>query len=137
MNLINFKMTNKLIKDFRYKGRRCVVVEMLSNIPKILSYRVLKPYCNGYVEVKDKEAVIIELTKKNNGSGFLKMINSAEITYEGDLSNLDLSDGHFYIGFDSAHAWNDAKPESKKADYVEETCRKIVDELNEYFTRCK
>lgn len=134
-------MTYKLIKDFRYKGRRCVVIEMFLDLPKIhfnggVHYRGINPYCNGYVEVKDKEAVVNELTKKNN-NGYLEMINSAEITYEGDLSNLDLSDGCFYIGFDSAHAWNDAKPESKTAEYVEGTCKKIVDELNEHFTRCQ
>jgi len=136
-------MTHKLIKDFRYKGRRCIVLEIFYEIPNSIFGNLrpafnIKPYCNGYIEIKDKEAVLNKLTEKKKGSGFLKMIDSAEITYQGDIrfDDLDLSDGHFYIGFDSAHAWNDAKPESKTAVFVEKVCKKIVDELNERFTRC-
>lgn len=79
--------------------------------------------CNGYVELKKKEV-------KEDYDHY--DIESDEITYQGKLEFKDLkvSDGETYIGFDSAHSWNDEKPESKTAEYVENICKKIVDELN-------
>ena len=112
----------KLIRDFMYKGRRCVVIEVdmtkhMKKVPKVM-IESMKPYCNGYVELKPKES------KRN--------IEAEEITYQGNLKfgdGFDLSDGKRYVGFDTAHYWNDQNPKSKTADSVIERCKMIVEEL--------
>lgn len=119
---------HKVVKDFRYKGRRCVVIKIdrskaMKDLPESLK-KSFKPYCNGYVELKPNEV-------KEDYDNY--HIEADEITYQGDLKfaqGLDASDGKTYVGFDSAHYWNDEQPKSKTAEYVAETCKKIVDELN-------
>ena len=129
----------KLIKDFRYKNRRCIVIKMELIKPSLmdgmgglsnskLPKNFFVAYHNGYVELKDDEL-------KNDCGDY--DIDSDEITYYGDLTNFqalhnlkDLPDGKFYVGFDSAHSWNHEHPESKTAEYVVNTCKKIVEELN-------
>lgn len=119
---------HKVVKDFRYKGRRCVVIkidrsESMKELPKSMM-GAFAPYHNGYVELKKNEI-------KEDYDEY--EIESDEITYEGSLEfprDLDASDGKTYIGFDSAHYWNDEKPESKTANYVANTCKKIVDEID-------
>ena len=119
---------HKVVKDFRHKGRRCVVIEIdrskiMRKLPKSLK-RCFEPYCNGYVELEDEEV----------GENYDEYkIKSDEITYQGNLKfpkGLDASDGKVYIGFDSAHFWNDENPKSKTMKYVANTCKNIVDELN-------
>ena len=123
---------HKIVKDFKYKGRRCVVIEIdrgkQENLPRIFLEGkfggAFKPYCNGYIELKESE--IKESYDDYN-------IESDELTYQGNLKfaqGLDGSDGKTYIGFDSGHFWNDEKPKSKTTEYVSNTCKKIVDELN-------
>ena len=119
---------HKVVKDFKYGGRRCVVIEIdRSNLMKDLpdSLRnTFKPYCNGYIELKKDEI-------KESYDDYA--ITSDELTYQGKLEfpkGLNASDGKFYIGFDSAHSWNDNEPKSKTKEYVANTCRKIVKELN-------
>lgn len=105
-----------LMKDFNYKGRRCIVF-------KILHYN---SYCCGYIELRENEI-------KEDYMDY--EIRSDEITYQGDLTDLqppatgEVADGKFYMGFDSAHLWNERKPESKTPEYVAQTCKNIVDEL--------
>ncbi len=122
---------HKIVKDFKYKGRRCVVIEIDRGGEPNLAREFLegnigqafKPYCNGYIELK-KDEIKEDYDNYN--------IKSDEITYQGELKfagELDCSDGKTYLGFDSAHFWNWEKPESTKAEYVAKTCKKIVDEL--------
>lgn len=120
---------HKVVKDFKYKGRRCVIIEidrssLMKELPDSLR-NTFKPYCNGYVELKKNEI-------KDSYNDY--SITSDELTYQGKLKfgdGLDISDGKTYIGFDSVHSWNDEKPESKTVNYVEGTCKKIVEELIE------
>ena len=117
---------HKVVKDFKYKGRRCVIIEIdrSNTAPKGFENSIgFKPYCNGYVELKKSE--ILE-----NYDDY--PIKCEEITYQGNLKfpkGLDASDGKQYIGFDSAHSWNDEEPESKTVVYIEKTCKKLVNEL--------
>jgi len=125
---------HKLVRDFEYKGRRCVVIMVdrrndIKNIPGVSKRlkNIFKPYCNGYVELKKSEV-------RNNYYNY--SISSDEVTYHGDLNfgnKLNASNGKTYIGFDSAHVWNDKVPKSKTAKYVENTCKKIVEELERSF----
>ena len=118
---------HKVVKDFKYGGRRCVVIKidishLEKDLPKSLRER-FKPYCNGYIELKKSEV-------KEDYDNY--KITSDEITYQGELDfpSLNSSDGKMYLGFDSAHSWNDESPKSKTAEYVANTCKKIVNELN-------
>ena len=121
----------KVVRDFKYKGRRCVVI-LISRLPglpdvsdvssdSIRGY--LEPYCNGYVELKDSEV-------KEDYDDY--NIESDELTYHGKLcfSELKVDDGKTYIGFDSVHHWNNMNLESKTAEFVANTCKKIVVELH-------
>lgn len=105
----------KVIIDNVYKGRRYVVIQIEGN-PYFSSY------CNGYVELHEDEI----LKDYNNYD-----IKSDEITFHGELCELKGFDpkNMFFIGFDSAHFWNDENPESKTPEYVEKTCKKIIDEV--------
>ncbi len=119
---------HKVVKDFVYKGRRCVVIEIdrsgvKSKLPNSLQ-GTFEPYCNGYIELKDKEVLDDYDDYK---------ITSDEITYQGDLKfpqGLDASNGKPYIGFDSAHYHNWEKPETRTADHIANICKKMVNELN-------
>ena len=106
-------MNQRKVKDFIHKGRRCIIIEM--------NVEVSGKYCNGFVELKKDEI-------KDSYDDY--DITSDEMIYQGDLSNTGFGDGKTYIGFDSSHFWNNIHPESKKSEYVEKTCKKIVDELN-------
>lgn len=109
------------VRDFIYKNRRCIVLKMT------LPFGTFGIYHNGYVELKPNEI------KDDYNSYNMK---SDEITYIGKLDRFaeryDFSDGKTYIGFDSAHYWNIGKPKSRTADYVEHTCKKIVNELEKH-----
>ena len=50
---------HKIVKDFKYKGRRCVIIEidrsyLMKDLPDNLK-NTFKPYCNGYIELKPSE----------------------------------------------------------------------------------
>ncbi len=102
----------KFKRDFVYKGRRCIVIEM----------KQLGNYCNGYIELKPYEI------SKNYDDYKIK---ADEMTYLGDLRNVEGLDikGINFIGFDSIHYWNDQHPESKTANYVANTCKDVVKEM--------
>lgn len=90
-----------------YKDKMIVVVRRSS--PYIGQWH------NGYIETIG-EPDDDELAGK---------IETDEITYVGHI----LSDEKWFIGFDSAHSWNDQEPESKSATSVLERAKKIADEL--------
>lgn len=126
----------KKVKDFKHKGRRCVVIEIDRGGNANLAREFLegpgssafKPYCNGYVQLKEDEF-------KDHYNDY--DISSEELTYQGDLKfkGLDASDGEIYVGFDTAHAWNEQQPESKTAEAVAEVCKKIVNEFEKAKTK--
>lgn len=119
-------MATKIKKDFIYKGRRCIVLEMSCNF-------MITPYCCGYVELTEEEAkhAINDDKERPSYDYFNKFIQSDEMTFMDNLNPVEgLDTGNtIFIGFDSAHYWNDEHPESKTPDYVANTCKKIVDEL--------
>ena len=110
----------KIVKDFQYKGRRCVVVLINnSETRKIIPDSFFNAdYHNGYIEIKDNEI------KKNENYDV-----NEEITYSGDLKHIEEPTDKFYIGFDTAHSYNFDNPITQTAEYVENKCKEIVDEL--------
>ena len=132
----------KLIKRFKSYGRTCIVIEFdvndemkkkfkeISNeVNKKLgtkgkgSLEKLYPYCNGYIETRDKRhydniPVSEELTFKR------ELIN---LRFEMDLDDLE---GKEFVGFDTCHNWNELKPLSKQPKSVIKRCRKVAKELN-------
>ena len=120
----------KIKKDVVYLGRRCIVIEcdrspMFKHCPELkssLSKFLTEPWCNGYIELKENE------TNRDYDDFDIK---SDELTFKGKLNHIPELNGskETFIGFDSAHLWNDDNPKSKTADYVAKTCKKIVMEL--------
>jgi hypothetical protein len=77
------------------------------------------PFHNGYVEI----------SKKNIGKDYMDFIDKIEtdgLTFSGHLE--DFGDVWF-LGFDSAHAWNDEQPESKTFAVVKEKTIKLCEEM--------
>jgi len=105
------------IRIFKHKGRICVVIEMLW----MASLKV-SPYCNGYVEVSAKN-------KGKNYDNFIDRIETDELTFSGDLSRFNLGKKLWFFGFDSAHFWNDAQPESKTFKSVKARTSKLCEEM--------
>ena len=112
----------KIVKDFQYKGRRCVVVFIdRSEMRKITKVGLMgSDYHNGYIEIQESEL------KDEDYDYDL----SEEITYCGDLSHIEKPTTKTYIGFDTAHYYNYENPKTQSLEYVENQCKKIVDELN-------
>lgn len=120
-------------KDFIYKGRRCVVLEIDRGAHAPLKWRtevftdMWKPYCTGYVELKPDE---VKESYDDYG------LESEEFTFQDTLKHFEKQCEGFkagksvFIGFDTAHVWNDQRPESKKPESVAKVCKKIVEELN-------
>jgi len=116
----------KIVKDFVYGSRRCIVVLIdkstirehfaKQNIPSTWQ----TDYHNGYVEISD-----LEFKENVQDYDFCE-----EITYNGDLSHLDCANGKKYIGFDTAHSYNYENPKTQTAEHVEKQLKKIVKQLN-------
>lgn len=102
-----------VVKEFFIMGRRCIVVK----IKRILT----SEYHNGYIRVSEEE--------------YKKIVEEhdydlpEEVTYHGDLRHISRQDGYKYIGFDSAHYYNQENPDTQTEEYVMERCRKIVEKL--------
>lgn len=125
----------KIKNDFIHEGRRCVVVEInrgagipkdiVANLPTFID--LWKPYCCGYIELKPEE--VKESYNHHN-------LESEELTYKNTLKRLEEQCKDFkagdsvFIGFDTAHVWNDENPESKNPDSIIEVCKEIIEELN-------
>ena len=115
---LNYK--HKVVKEFNYGKRRCVVISIKWNLPKEIK-SIPKVWHNGYVETKGYEQGV--------------ETNTEAITYRGNLDfshngkGLDASDGKMYIGFDTMHYYNFNNPKTQTAKYVERRCMMMVDEL--------
>jgi hypothetical protein len=110
---------------FKHKGRICVVIRMkgIENISRefweggVISD---SDYCNGYVQTLDK----------NYGKDYEEFENKIKtdmLTYSGDLSGF--FDGIWFLGFDSAHVWNEKNPKTKTFEYVKEKTKKLCEEM--------
>jgi hypothetical protein len=89
---------------FMHKNRLCMVMEMRWESISIGTY------CNGYVQMlpSSKDLLYGKLTDR---------IKSGEITFGGTfpwLPNIK------FLGFDTAHIWNDEHPETKTFENVKE-----------------
>jgi len=115
----------KIVKDFQYKGRRCVVVFIdRSEMRKITKGGFMdSDYHNGYIEIQESEMK----------DEIYNYDLSEEVTYCGDLSHIEKTTTKRYIGFDTAHYHNFENPKTQSLEYVENKCKKIVDELNANF----
>ena len=120
-------MAFKVVEMFDYKERTCVIVEVDYNINLFLTMADGNPgeYHNGYASVKEE----------NHGSDydeFSHKISVDELTYSGSLEEFpEVSKGLWFIGFDSAHYWNNKDPESKTLKSVKKRLKKMVDEMVE------
>lgn len=95
----------------------------------------LSQYHTGYVEV----------SKKNYGreyDKFISRIDTDELTFAGTLNwflkaskdkkeipPIDIHKDIWFFGFDSAHHWNDQRPESKTFKSVKARTVKLCDEM--------
>jgi len=117
-----------IVDDFIYCDRRCVVVEINNsniidalkqqNIKNSILLDNLKLRHNGYIEVTDEE---------NNLYG--DVICDEEITYYDGLEHIYSANGRMYIGFDTAHLYNNENPETKTRSHVLMKCKNIANYL--------
>jgi hypothetical protein len=116
---------SKVVDVFKHRGRTCVIVSIEWN-PNILARtKCITNYHNGYVSVapRHKGLDYVEVAKR---------IEADELTYAGTLDTLDddrISKTMWFLGFDSAHFWNDLKPKSKTFESVRKRTIKIADEM--------
>jgi hypothetical protein len=114
---------------FTHKKRLCVVLLMRwqENWARTLWDGAIggQDYCNGYVQVLEKN-------KGKHYDDFADKIKTDELTFSGDLDNIEqqqVPKGTWFLGFDSAHAWNDMQPESKTFESVKQRTMKLADEM--------
>ena len=120
-------MKPKIVKEGTYGNRRYYVVLIdfeplrciVRRVHGMITASLSKDYHNGYIELRDDEYVEMEDDDL-----------PVEITYGGDLSNINRKDGKRYIVFDSAHFDNWENPETMSLEFVEKQCKKIIDNLN-------
>ena len=109
-------MTN--IKEvFKHRGRTCVVIEM--------SLMGVGSYHNGYVSVAPRN-------KRKSYNDFIERIETDELTFSGNMNYVEdkrIPKDKFFLGFDSAHYWNDEKPESKTFKSVKKRTMELADEM--------
>jgi len=128
-------MSNKeaiLVEEFEYRGKQCCLVKM--HMP------TRRDFHNGYVKVaedagqvaescyKDLDALIGGPKSDYTYQYFNSELDAAELTFSGTTKALP--DG-FWFGFDSAHAWNDKRPDSKTHESVKNRLKDLVDEMIE------
>ena len=105
------KMKSKLVKQFKYGGRKCVV----------LKGGTISPYHNGYVKLFDDE-----IKESYNDMD----IDCVEITFGGKLGLKEKKINGWFCGFDTAHYYNIQNPITQTKDYVIMKCKELVRELN-------
>jgi hypothetical protein len=117
------KQKCRLIKEWKYKGKNCVVIQI--NLCEVKQTSSLNNYCCGYVE-----------TSSNKSYGdFCKDYNFVEeLTYGADnlkhLRSIGVKEYmKNYFGFDTIHLWNMENPKSQKPEYSIKMCEKLVDQL--------
>jgi hypothetical protein len=108
----------KAVEIWKERNRICVVFQFhpLQNVPTIEPY----PYCTGYVST----------LKKNYGKScieFEEKIISEELTFAGNLCLF--SDEIWFLGFDSAHAFDSEKTRSPEA--VRKRTKRLAHEMIE------
>lgn len=102
----------EIVSVENYKGRICVVV-------------CCSPggYHNGYVSTLSK----VSYSDKN-----MNDIETDELTFDGDLDSYEdnrIPKGTWFVGFDTAHARNDRRPETKTYLWTHHTTLKLANEL--------
>ena len=120
-------MMIKIKEIFDFKGRMCVVVEMLAAEETMFSSLLhsIWPFHNGYVEV----------LKKNKGKDyqkFIDMIDTDELTFSGNfdyIKNDRIPKDKWFFGFDSAHYQNEEHPESKTFENVKKRTIELAEEM--------
>ena len=109
-----------VVRVFDYKGRTCVVIGIWLNF--------IGNYHCGYVEVLPKNK------GKKYEEGKFDKITAEEITYSGSLDHINSPEllgikGKYFVGFDTAHYWNDLHPETKTFKSVFGRTKKLCDEM--------
>lgn len=97
-------------------GRHCAVM-----------YRRFGPgfeFHNGYVSILGHNSNITYDDER------ILNLETASITYIGDLSSLTGDTSiMIVVGFDTAHAWNDLRPETKTFQAVQRKTMELAEEL--------
>lgn len=127
-----------LVEKFEYKGYTCLIIR---------NANLLDVYCNGYIKVADsKEEVEQKIKEEEPMKGadityerFLKDIDAEELTYSGTLSTIEDAPEGYYLGFDSAHLWNEESPNSKTPEAVKKRLKRTLEDfiVHNVFERIK
>jgi len=106
---------------------------MTYGIIKVSGMRV---YHNGYVRIADSAESIDQLYSEFFNSEvevtydrIISDVKTVELTYSGTRVK-ELPEG-YWIGFDTAHIWNDQNPETKTHRAVREKTFKLIEELKD------
>lgn len=118
------EIIHKVVKDFIFNNRRCLVVLVNRKIPKFNNHldewsKLIQPYHNGYIEIKNYEEHIDIYTEEKTYCGNL------------DFDGLKILNNKLFIGFDTMHYYNFENPKTQSAESVELKCKKIVEELEQ------
>lgn len=129
--------TYQLVKDFSYRGKRCIVIEhKWTSMVKGIS-NLLQDYYIGYVST-DLDIPYSELNVNVHGGLTFGLNPKGTMKTTGEISSFALSpslkklkkyDGMRFYGFDTGHAWDN--PVSANLDYVIEEVKKLADQIIE------
>ena len=128
-------MKFKIVEEFTYKGRKCVVVKIYqSDLRKVLkkhypdkepmklAMKLHKDYHTGYIELKPGEI-------KESYDEYPHV--REELTFMRTLNHIDKKfDDTVFLGFDLAHYWNMENPKTQTKEWAVKTCKEVVDDLN-------
>ena len=132
-------MTFELVDVFTHEGRICAIVKVtVPELSKKDKYP-LSDWHNGYVQVlphnigKDYNNLSINIIDRAFGHEKDDIYQlTQELTFGGDLDYYNderIPKGTYFFGFDTAHVWNDEKPESKTYESVKEATIKLAAEF--------
>lgn len=131
-------MNGEVVEKFVYHGRVCIIVQIAS---------LNDIYCNGYIRVaEDSEHVDKNYRESGAMEGadvtyekYLGSTKADELTYCGTLQQYEDVPEGYYLGFDSAHYWNEENPESKMQHRVKERLKEMVRdfEIHNVFSEIK
>ena len=109
---------NKIVEIFKYRRRTIVIIKM--------GWSSSGVYHNGYVSCRPSSGMV------DYEKSYSK-INADEATYDGFLGkewkSKEIPHDMYFLGFDSAHSWNDHRPESKTHSSVKERAKRFADDM--------
>ena len=137
-----------IIETFEYKGYTCAISEnrldkrdedLFQEIRDVIDFN--KKFHNGYVQIADSPDKVEVRNGTSPFSKYMDMnytewdkkISTVELTYSGRLPDQE----GYWIGFDTAHAWNFKNPQSQTLESVKKKIKKLIDEIEKKGLRFK